>query len=543
MLPTVEESKQIISQNAIEVAKAVLAKRNISFKFIENQKDFEEIILGKCQSLEESENDVPYEYLIIKTACVFQALPVLTDEQILTNCKHLCEVGDIFFYDEGRPDLALQCFQLACGYKLDFEEALWGVLTVCLQSNVPTEIALPYSIVLADVNPKRDEVNYVLKRIRQENPLYFKNERNDSVGSNRTSWFTAGGNERRTGYCVSNLKPPLKLKWAFKDSNNIFSGIVAADDIVVFGDVEGKVFALDIETGKKIWQKQLNGKHFGTPTIDGDIVIIGLSNYAFCFDLKTGETIWSFTEEATDPDDISNYSFASFGCPLALDGKVIFCDDRLAIFETQTGKQLLKQFGSIYSPTIGPCVVNGEIYFPRRKSILCYPFDSKKLEELSLYLDGKITAGPVVADSKLIVGTSALTLDCIDIITDRIVWSFPIESASYSSSSYIESMPAVYENNVVFGAPDGYVYNVDLDSGLKLWKTNLGFEIERAGVISNDQVFILSGDCTLYVLDLEDGQIKWQKRLLEKKGAKGSLAIYKDCLLVGLDGVYCFTNA
>ena len=542
MLPTIDECKQIISQNAINVARELLAKENINFHFIETQDEFEEIILGKCRELSDFNDNIPYLTNLIRIACVFQALNVLTEEQIYINCKFLCEIGDILFYDEGRPDLALRSFQLACGFSPVYEDALWGVMTVCLQSSVSTEIALPYAIVMASVNPEKDEVNYVVRRIREENPSFFQTTPDHSDQNKKSEWPTAGGDERRTGYLPSTLKAPLQLKWVFDDSANIFSGIVAANNMVIFGDVEGKIFALDFETGKKIWDKQLTGKHFGTPTIEKDMVVCGISNKAYCFDLNRGNLIWHFEEAASESDDISNYSFASYGCPLMVSGKAIFCDDRLAIFSIQTGILLFKERGSISSPTTGACFSNDTIYFPRRKSILKFPLYLKQLEELPVYLNGKITAGPVVGDSKLLVGTSASTVDCIDLRKERISWSFHIEEPARSSLGYLESTPAVYQKNVIFGAPDGNVYNVDLNSGQKIWKTNLDSEVERPVVISNEQVFVLSSDCTLHALDVNSGQIKWQKRLLEKKGAKGFLAIYNDHLLVGLDRLYCFGN-
>ncbi|MHB2154070.1 outer membrane protein assembly factor BamB family protein [Calditrichota bacterium GD2] len=544
MMPTISESKKIIFQNAIDVATMLLEATSTHFKFAESKEESYKLLTFKCKKwapLDRTEEVTPFAVNLLRVACVFQAVYFLNEKQIALNSKYLCELGDRFFYDEGQPDLALKSFQLAAGFDGTNEEAIWGVLTVCLQSSVPTRIALPYSIVLANLNPQKDEVGYVLERMEMENPLHVQTLLGEKVGlEEETCWFTGGGNEKRSPYISSQLSPPFKIKWVFEECASIFGGIAAANDVVVFGDAEGRLYGIDFHSGEKIWEKKLDGKHLGTPTIAHGKVVTGLSNKAICINLSTGKTLWQFEEKAAAPDDISNFSFASCGCPLSFYRYTVFCDDRLTIFETETGRRIFnRQLGFETAEHSGPCFEKIYFYLPQGRSFLRFSIVTQQIDDLPIFTNGKITSGPLIHDKKLLFGTGHSSVEAISLIMMKTLWSFTIENSSRTSLGYLTSRPAVYQENVVFGAPDGSVYNIDLNNGKKIWKTGLGHEIESPVLITNDRVIVLSGDGALHVLDLGEGKVLWEKQLANARDVASAPAIYKDHLLVGLDKLYC----
>jgi len=91
-------------------------------------------------------------------------------------------------------------------------------------------------------------------------------------------------------------------------------GIAIADGKVFVGALDGKLFALDMKTGKPVWQvdtlvdKHWNYSSTGAPQIAGNVVMIGNSGadmgargYVSAYDIKTGRLAWRFWSVPGDP--------------------------------------------------------------------------------------------------------------------------------------------------------------------------------------------------------------------------------------------------
>ncbi|HAC89040.1 MAG TPA: serine/threonine protein kinase, partial [Planctomycetaceae bacterium] len=68
-------------------------------------------------------------------------------------------------------------------------------------------------------------------------------------------WPTARGDAWSTGFADEKLPNQPELLWEFKPEKSGFDGAaVIADGKVWIGDVEGKMFCLELATGKEIWR-------------------------------------------------------------------------------------------------------------------------------------------------------------------------------------------------------------------------------------------------------------------------------------------------
>lgn len=89
--------------------------------------------------------------------------------------------------------------------------------------------------------------------------------------------------------------------------------------------------------------------------------------------------------------------------------------------------------------------------------------------------------GIVVADQKLIVASSATdSVHALDVNNGRLVWSVRTEGP-------VRLSPSVWKDIVVFGADDGYVYGVDLNSGKQKWRTRPS-QIGTRRIPGNDRI-------------------------------------------------------
>lgn len=114
----------------------------------------------------------------------------------------------------------------------------------------------------------------------------------------RYDWFTNFGNLANTNSTTQPLRPPFRMKWIRR-----FKG--TAKHMSVFGEgrmythtAEGKVFAVEQETGRLLWRRYFPGVHvsFTAPIYwEGRLLVpqAGLRESRLrCFDAATGEVLW-----------------------------------------------------------------------------------------------------------------------------------------------------------------------------------------------------------------------------------------------------------
>jgi outer membrane protein assembly factor BamB len=238
--------------------------------------------------------------------------------------------------------------------------------------------------------------------------------------------------------------------------------------------VEGKLVALDISNGSRLWDEPLgtSGAIYGTPAVGGDLVYVGTYRYItgtgcapgvsegkiYALNASSGAVRWVYPREGTLEPIVSGVVVALdkvyFGCS---DGKVYALD--AATGDLQPG----------------------------------FPFVT----------GDKIWATPAVDGETLYIGSFDKKLYAIDAITGEQKWEKPFET-----DGAIASTPLVYNNTVYFGSFDRYFYAVDAATGSPKWK----FPAEPAekwfwtrAVAYNGTVYVGCFDGKVYALDAETG--------------------------------------
>ena len=87
-------------------------------------------------------------------------------------------------------------------------------------------------------------------------------------------------------------------------------------------------------------------------------------------------------------------------------------------------------------------------------------------------MGGRLSA-PVVADGLLLVAEiDAHTVHALDVASGKPVWSF-------TTGGRVDSPPTVYQNRVLFGSADGYVYSLSAKDGTLAWRFRAAPEERR----------------------------------------------------------------
>ncbi len=87
-----------------------------------------------------------------------------------------------------------------------------------------------------------------------------------------------------------------EITWRFKRSNFPFFSSPAIDEkLVLFGGRDKRVYAVDKETGKKVWDFQTRGKVDSSPIICGDkTVFASTDGRIYLLEKNTGKLLWNY---------------------------------------------------------------------------------------------------------------------------------------------------------------------------------------------------------------------------------------------------------
>jgi outer membrane protein assembly factor BamB len=69
--------------------------------------------------------------------------------------------------------------------------------------------------------------------------------------------------------------------------------------------------------------------------------------------------------------------------------------------------------------------------------------------------------------------------------------------------------PTLADDGVYFGTDGGHVLRIDITSGAVLWDEEVDAEVLTPVVVDGDQVYVITGQDTLYALNRRDGAGKW----------------------------------
>lgn len=116
-----------------------------------------------------------------------------------------------------------------------------------------------------------------------------------------------------------------------------------------------------------------------------------------------------------------------------------------------------------------------------------------------------IESTAAVVDGRLFLGTDEKGLVALGAADGKLVWSFPCEFG-------VRTSPGVSEGRVYFGDDIGIFRAVDAKNGKLAWKfdPDTGAEIASSATFYDDLVLFGSYDAYLYALSRKDGSLRWK---------------------------------
>ena len=264
-----------------------------------------------------------------------------------------------------------------------------------------------------------------------------------------------------------------QLKWKFITGERIKSDPALLEDAVYTSSYDGHVYALQTDTGKKIWQFPAAEK---PPKPE---------------DGKEKKK----TEEAAEPTLDPKPGAFSYSAPAIKDGVLYVgnLDGYLYAIQTADGK-LKWRFKAGGGITSSPAVDGGTVYFGSKDDHV-YAVDTATGKKVlwKFKAGDDVLSSPRITDGVLFIGSNDNNFYALDAKTGK-------EKCRFTAKGPVISYGAFFQDLVFFGGGqgDGNIYGLKRDTCELFFSQKTGYKIESDPAFDGDRLYVTSGDMKLY---------------------------------------------
>jgi len=270
--------------------------------------------------------------------------------------------------------------------------------------------------------------------------------------------------------------------WEFRANSYVDSSPAVVDGIVYFGSNDGNFYALYAETGMELWSFRTGKANQPSPAVANGMVFFGSDNYKFyALDARTGEKLWEYK---ADGPIISS--------PAVVNGIVYFSTVNDYVYALQASNGRFRLQAMINGTASSPAVKDGVVYINSGGSLLA--------------IDGKARNWPGEYDLRgLWIQLYAFRLAPIPPPMSGYLWNIPrLGIRNFSSSPLIS-------DDTIYTALDRYLYAIDIETHEKLWEVPFvaGDDLRSSPALGDDILYIGSEDGLLYAVNAANGEELW----------------------------------
>jgi len=231
---------------------------------------------------------------------------------------------------------------------------------------------------------------------------------------------------------------------------------------VYFGSGDGNVYALDAKTGALKWKFKTGDVVHASPAIADGMVFIGSwDSYFYALDAETGSEKWHFKTG----EDAAVHNQQGIQSSAAVAGGMVYfgCRDShvYALDEFTGAKKWEYATGGTWVLT-SPAVYDGKVYFAISYGGKLFAADAKTgtiVYDVN-FKGWPVYSSPAIAGDTLYVGSTAGTMNAVDLKKQSITWTYTTDAAKQNgpaltkedgTSNYFGVFPSDFYQDVVAG--------------------------------------------------------------------------------------------
>ncbi len=284
------------------------------------------------------------------------------------------------------------------------------------------------------------------------------------------------------------------------DNPDGWSGGVVVDDVIYTGSMDGTLLALEIATGKPIWEfGSLHGddrRHafYGDPVVVGDkVYAAGYDGHLYAVSRIDGSAIWEVPVGAEEEPIVGG---AGYG-----DGVVVVgsSDGSVYAFDAEGGTEMWS-FATDSMVWTTPLVDEGVVYFGSLDKHVYAVALAGGNEVWKVPVEGAVTAPPAKAGNRIFVGAFDGVFYALDATTGVEEWSFR------GATGWYWARPLITGTAVYAASLDGNVYALSPVTGEQIWSEPLetGDRIIGTPAAVDDFLVVASDDGIVWTASLAD---------------------------------------
>jgi eukaryotic-like serine/threonine-protein kinase len=347
--------------------------------------------------------------------------------------------------------------------------------------------------------------------------------------SHATEWPMFRGAPALTGVAAGNLPEKPVLLWTFKTQGPVKSSAAIVNGRVFIGSDDGRLYALDFNSGKPIWTFTNREAIESSPLVLNGNVFFGSSDAnLYALDAATGKPVWKYE---TGDKILGAPNWFTVGDKTNI--LVGSYDFKLHCLDAATGKSNWVYESANYING-SPAIASGQTVFGGCDGLLYVLALTDGTLAGSNEIGSPIAASVALVEGRAYFGHYDNQFVCADLKSGSNVWTFRARQFPYFSS------PAVTPDRVIFGGRDKQLHCVNRADGSNVWTFATRGKVDSSPVVCGEKIVVGSDDGRLYLVSLNDGKELWSYEI--GQAIDSSPAVADGKIVIGSDdgNVYCF---
>ena len=293
-----------------------------------------------------------------------------------------------------------------------------------------------------------------------------------------------------------------------RDKRGIGSGLAYSSGRLIVASGFGFVAALDAETGKEIWRRDMEAPMTGAPTIDdGRIFVSSNNNELFALDLDDGRVLWSDQAIAETARVLGSSS------PAAVEDIVIapYSSGEIIAYLAANGRRLWTEalsrpgrftpISSINDIASRPVIGNGLVFAANQSGVMA-AIDGRSGDRVWVQPIGSTSAPALVSQYLFVSGTNG-RVAAINAGTGQVFWvtqlrEFERQKKQRGRISY--AGPIIASNQVLVASSRGTLIALSPQTGERTGSLELKDPVYLEPISVGDKVFVLTDDARLIAI-------------------------------------------
>ncbi len=155
----------------------------------------------------------------------------------------------------------------------------------------------------------------------EKGPAYGAKNPKSEIRNPKSDWPTYRRDARRSGAATCEVPAKLAAQWTVELKGRLTPPVAAGGRVYVAARDAHTLYALDVRSGKGVWQFTAGGRIDSPPTIDGGRVLFGSADgYVYCLRAADGALAWRFRAA---PRERRIVAFGQLESPWRVHGSVL----------------------------------------------------------------------------------------------------------------------------------------------------------------------------------------------------------------------------